>query len=210
MCRFSWALALVLAAASPVAADLIVVEPDDFPAGADLSNPAPGLHLSTALSDNTPVPLFVVQAVPDGLASTGTQVFSHVGIPFFNDVRRLRIDFDTSASAVAVDYISSGFFGIEFGHLDVYGAGGVLLQSVTSGVNPAGVVEPLSVTRPTADIQFAVAYTDGLAFGRFDSLRAEVGTSGVVPEPSAALLFAVGGAACVLGYWRRRALTFGG
>jgi hypothetical protein len=204
MFRCCWALALVLAAASPATADLIIVEPDDFAVGADLSNPAKGLHLSTALSDNSPVPLFVVRAAADNLASTGKLVFSHVGIPFFNDIRRLRMDFDTPASAITIDYIDSGFFGTEFAHLNVYGKGGVLLQSVTSGVHPAGVVEPLSITRPTNDIQFAVAYSDGLTFGRFDFLRTEVGPTAVVPEPSTALLGAMGGAAWGFASWGRR------
>jgi hypothetical protein len=205
MLRFGWALALVLACTCQVGAEFIVIEPDNFPPGTDLSNLAPGVHLSTARSDNSILP-FAVLATPDILPSTGTQVFSHVGIPFFNDNdRRLRIDFDNPASMVTIDYISSGFpFPPEFANLNVYGAGGVLLQSVTSGVNPAGVVETLSITRPAADIEFAVAYSVGLTFGRFDFLRAEVGPTSVVPEPAAALLFAVGSAAGLLVCWRRR------
>jgi hypothetical protein len=194
-----WAFALMLIGASQARATLIVVEPANFPVGTDLSNPAPGLHLSTALSDNTPVPLFTVLTA----AGMNGEVFSHVGIPFFDDIRRLRMDFDDSASAVTIDYISSGFFGVEFAHLDVFGAGGQLLQSVTSDVEPAGTVQTLSITRPTNDIQFAVAYSDGLTFGQFDFLRVDVGPV-AVPEPSTAVLLATGAAAWGLGRgWRR-------
>jgi hypothetical protein len=201
MPRFLWAFSLVLIAASPSAADFIVIDPNSYPEGANLSNPVPRVHLSTALQDNGPVSLFTVEATTDTVGSLTTRFFSHVGIPFFNDIRRLRIDFDDLASSVSVNYIDSGFFGIEFAHLEAFNAQGQLLQSVNSSVNPTGVAQLLSINRSTNDIAFAVAFSDGLTFGRFDLITADVGP---VPEPNT-LVLAGTGIACLMGAaWRRR------
>jgi hypothetical protein len=209
-----WSLVLILGSAGPVAAAPILIEPDDFVANPDMTNPAPGVRLSTALSDNSPVPLFVVQSVdePLNLASTGDRVFSHVGIPFMSDERRLRIDFTAGlGSSVGIDYISSGFTFGEVGRLEVYGASGLLLESVASPnppdtALPRGTIVPLTITRPTADISFAVAYSQG-GFGRFDALQVETADSAVVPEPSAAVLGLIGLAASGLGSRLRRRPT---
>src|SRR4030095_9126266 len=104
----SWQLsvALALSLSAPLVGQTIVIEPDDYPEATVLDTISPHLALHTTLDDNIPVPIFHVTANVDGLhfAPTGTKVFGEANVPFWNNLRRLRIDFGTPVSRIQIAF----------------------------------------------------------------------------------------------------------
>ena len=187
---------LPLALVSQSLAQTFVIEPDNYPNNSVLDHVFPAVSLTTAGADNLPIPpvSFHVTASYDGFgyASTGTNVFGHAGVPFWNTDRRLRMDFNLAASFIAIDFIGGEFFTNEVAELDAFNSSGMLVASYLTGLRAADSVETMFVSRSAGDIAWAVAYLppgDG-NFGRLDNLRF------TVPEPSAATLALLGGAAC--------------
>ena len=70
----------------------------------------------------------------------------------------------------------------DVGRLEAYGTGGQLLAFDETAPLAAGRFETLSITRPTSDIAYTLAYTSAGSFGRLDALTFE-GGRGVVPSP---------------------------
>ena len=173
-------------------AQFFTLEPDNFTNNAVLDHALAPVSLITALSDNQPVSIFDITATYDslGYTSTGTNVFGHVGIPFFNSDRRLRMDFAAPVTGISIDFIGGEFFSTEVGQLDAYNNLGQLIGSYTTGALAAGNVETMSVLNPAGNIAWAVAYIPPNlgSFGRLDNLRFTV-----VPEPTAAGLMTIGG-----------------
>jgi len=180
--------ALVLLAATTARAAVITVEPDDYPAGTALTSVSPYVTLMTLDSNDEPVPLFVVtsdtgDSATRDLSPTGSLVFSHVGIPFFNTIRKLQADFNGRTSSVSIAFAGGSPFDPETARLEVYDEAGTLLDVDVSSPTGWGVFETLSVARPRADIARAVIYSGQNEFGRFDALAFET----PVPEPSGLL-----------------------
>jgi len=97
----------------------------------------------------------------DSRATTGTKVlipYSPITRTFRagwrDDDQNLRINLDSLQSTISVDVI--GIDAINFGRLEVYSASGQLLERVTSSNLSAGRFETLSITRPTADVSYAI------------------------------------------------------
>lgn len=174
------------------AAHATVIEPDDYPSGTVVSQISPQVDLSTADSSNVPFP-FAVTATDDNLdyAPTGTNVFAHVDIPFFNNDRRLRMDFASPVGFIGLLFAGGRFGAAEIGRLEAFDAGGQLVASYVTAPRGPGEVEGMSVVRPQTDIAWAVAYSrpeEGV-FGRFDRLEF------AVPEPAGALVLLLAGIA---------------
>lgn len=187
----AWAAALIFFFAPAGFAQTITLEPDDYPNGADLSNISPFVHLSTTLDDNVPVPAFFVSATDDNqdLAPTGLNVFGHANVGFWNNFRRLRMDFAVPATEVGLLFAGGTFFDVEIGRLEIFNASNALLgQYATAPLGP-GVVEAMHLLRPQGDIAYAIAYiaADEGNFGRLDRL-----TFTLVPEPTTATLLGLG------------------
>ncbi len=149
--------------------------PDDHPDGTDLTDLGEHITLSTTLSDNEPVELFFVSASDDnqGLAPSGDRVFGHANVPYFNDNRRLRVDFDSPARIVSIEFAGGTLNGTEIGRLQAFDHTGTLLaEYVTAPLGP-GETERMQIERPQADIDYMMAYVaDGDGnFGRMDDLR---------------------------------------
>lgn len=156
----------------------LALEPDDFADGTALTDALAGVTLSTTLSDNVPVEAFVVTASVDGLelAPTGDTVFGHADVQFFNNERRLRLDFDAPVKGVSLQFAGGTFFETEIGRLEAYDADGELLAEYVSQPMAAGESEELSIARASAEIAFAIAYVaegEG-SFGRLDALRIDL------------------------------------
>ena len=117
-------------------------------------------------------------------------VFSHVGVPFFYTDRRLRMDFAGVTANVSIDFRAQ--VNADRGQLDVFGLDGSLLGSYLTGPLNAGGIETLSITRPAADIAWAVAYTaiGSGSFGRLDHLVFDAPVP--VPEPGSIAFIAIG------------------
>lgn len=162
------AIAGVALLAQTALAGSVIIEPDFFPSGTVLTNIDPRVALSTANTENDPVPIFEITATDDSLdyAPTGANVFAHVNIPFFNEVRRLRMDFTNDVRSVALSAAGGDFFDSEVAMLRVYNAAGQLLQETSSAPLAAGQSVVISISRPSADIAFAVAFTPA-EFGNF-------------------------------------------
>lgn len=184
-------------------AQLITIEPDNYPSPTVLNHAFPQVSLVTAGANNLPIP-FDVTAAYDGFgyASTGTNVFAHAGgIPFWNTNRRLRMDFITPANYLALDFIGGEFFTNETARLEVFSSTGILLGSYQSAPRAADSVETMFISRPTGDIAWAVAYLppEGGSFGRFDRLQFSV-----VPEPTIAALLLGAGVVAWINFSDRR------
>jgi hypothetical protein len=166
----------------------VVVEPDNYPNGTQLTTIVPQVTLNTTLSDNLPVPLFFVTATDD--MATGRRVFAHFNIPFFSNERRLRMDFSGPVSSLSLEFITPNALDAYIGRLEAYDSHNTLLGTyVTSPLT--GGAETMFLSRPMADIAWAVAYSDPGAnpLGRLDHLV--FSDPVMVPEPSTALFCGV-------------------
>ena len=200
---FGTVLSTLALLAGPAGAALITVEPDDFPDRSELTSVSPYVTLNTLNSDNEVVPLFVVtssggDSATTDLSPTGSRVFAHANVPFFNTSRKLQADFNGVTSSVSIAFAGGTPFTTETCRLEIYGEAGNLLDTIVSAPTGYGQFTTLSVTRPTADIARAVAYSEN-SFGRLDALGFET----PVPEPSTGLFFVALSSAAMLRRRRR-------
>lgn len=170
--------------------NMIVLEPDNYAVGTVLNTIIPQVTLNTAGNDNRGIFNVTVAAPILPPPPTGNNAFSHVGIPFFNDTRRLRMDFNGLVGTLSIDFQGSNPLATETGRMDVYDSWGSLLTSYTTAPLLSGQAETMSATRTMPDIAWAVAYTlpGESVFGRLDRLM----FSQPVPEPSTAVVWGVG------------------
>ena len=180
-----WAIApLVCFLAFWAGAQTYIIEPDDYPDGTVLDHILPAVHLTSAGADNLPIPPvpFEVTATVDNMdfASTGTNVFGHANVPFWNSDRRLRMEFAAPVSSVTIDFAGGQYFTNETGRLDGYNAANQLVASYVTAPQAAGHAETMTISREATDIAWAIAYVppDLGDFGRLDNLR-----FGAVPRP---------------------------
>jgi hypothetical protein len=183
------AILCVCVLASTAAQSQIVLEPDNYASGTVLNHVLPEVSLITAASNNLPHPPrgFDITAASSTFPfqpPTGTNVFAHVGVPFFYTDRRLRMDFNGLVSDLAIDF-QGGSQGIaEQGTLQVFDSSGSMIDSFTTAPLLGGAIQTMAINRPTADVAWAVAYTltDESPFGRLDHLS--FSTPLPVPEPA--------------------------
>jgi Cadherin domain/Putative Ig domain/Dockerin type I domain len=155
--------------------DLIetIIEPDNFASDRQLNNLTPGVTLSTAVDGNEIVG-FDIQSEIDTLFSTGSRVFAHSGIPFFNSSRRFRADFYRPARSVSIDVIGDRDSVPTYGRLEAFDAAGNSLQMQRTGPLRFHQAQRLSINTPTDNIAYVVAYPEetfqnSSAFGRLDN-----------------------------------------
>jgi hypothetical protein len=175
----------------------IVIEPDDYLEDQILNTVSPHVTLSAAaFSDNRPT--FDVTARTDASdTSTGTKVFTHSGVSFWNDSRKLRMDFHSQVNSVSVDYIASGFSSESYvGRLEAYSAGGILIDTYETSPLAESQFETMTVTAP--QIAYALAYPPEDPFGDLDNLRFNI------PEPTTLAIAIFGIAICGMKIRRRR------
>jgi hypothetical protein len=170
-------------------AQFSTVEPDNYADRTVLNTIVPGVRLVTAASDNVPIPFDVTANSSLGFAPTGDKVFGHANVAFMNNDRRLRMDFTSPVAFVSIDFGAGSSINAERGQLDLYDSANQLLASYLSQPRLKGQFETLSLSRPTADVAWGVAYVPPTfgSFGQFDHL-----VFSPVPEPSTILLGAFG------------------
>jgi hypothetical protein len=136
------------------------IEPDLFPSSTSLLNSViPEVTLSgvgSGVSDNSVFSLVRIQA------STGGRVFASFSqacggtCPDWTDAsRRLRMDFTTPVTTVSVDAIARNLN--DLGRLEIYDTNDNLLARYTTNKLAAGQFETMTLSRPTADIAYALA-----------------------------------------------------
>lgn len=142
-----------------------------------LTHAYPGVTISTADNENVPFN-FEVRAIRETniFVPTTNFIFSHAGVNFFNDNRRLRFDFSrpvSQVSIVAVGPVSGSMPTRQ--RIEAYNANDELIGTSTSGrLFPSGR-QTIGINAIDNDIAYAVAYTDedtfpGTSpFGRFDT-----------------------------------------
>ncbi|WP_165440551.1 cadherin domain-containing protein [Rubripirellula amarantea] len=142
-----------------------------------LTHAFPGLTLSTADDLNKPYD-FEVRGVREGQNVFQQQnfIYSHAGVNFFNESRKLRADFDHPVSEVSIDVIGSGSGTTPaYGRLEIYDKNDNLLGVTISPPLLRTTRTTLSLASTQDDIAYAVAYSDeslnpSSPFGKFDSL----------------------------------------
>ena len=152
--------------------ETFILEPDDFADETILTAASPFVTLRTSLRDGR-VSIFKVTATDDGFefAPTGQRVFAHENIPFFSNVRRLRMDFSPPARMVQISFAGGEHFQPEVGLLMAFSGEGNLLAEYVTEPRAGGEVEVMTITREHADIAWALAYSEGdFTFGRLDEL----------------------------------------
>ena len=138
-----------------------VVDPDAFPADTDLLNLYPGVTLSIANTD-TSILGFDVLGIQqaNGGVTLPNRIFSHSGIPFNNDFRKLRMDFYRPANAVSIEVIAAAGSVPTYGRLDAYDENGVLLGTVVSNPLVFSAQERIGLSFQSDVISYALAYAD--------------------------------------------------
>lgn len=147
------------------------VEPDDHASGTTLNNIVPGVTLTSVGPD---VIQNTVAARPRETASTGAQVFTHLLAEGWSGAwtssgRNLRMDFTSPVSWVSLDAVANSDF--DYGRLEIYDSNDNLLARYTTGPLGYGQVETMTLTRPTADIAYAIAKGHAGTAVLFDNLH---------------------------------------
>lgn len=188
-------LALLFAfAAIPVTAGVIVVDPDLFPLGTDLTSAFPGLSLTAVGSGwgGNNGRIYGVDPTSQNepfTPATGRLVFGTSDPSFphlFMDAAyvQMRVDFSAPTSYVAIHFIGND--SSDIGMLSAYDSGGGLLASITTASLGLNEVQKLSVSNP------------GIAYAIFggDSSSSSIGLDMMlyegVPEPSSVALALTG------------------
>ena len=138
--------AAVLGHIDPAAA---TVEPDDYIAGATLTNAVPGITLTIQGDSNA------VTAQQSPYSSTGTQTFGDGSNWYWSSSASLRADFATPVSSVSIDLVS---YDNEYnqGFLKAYDASGNLLQDVEATAPYSGFYT-MTVSSSNNNIAYVLA-----------------------------------------------------
>lgn len=162
-------------------ATTVTVDPGVFLEDQVLNFVASEVQLSVVDANNVSTSELVTSA-PDELVSQDGQLFTRDGEAAWTSSRRLRMDFETPASSVTLDFIGASDIGQEQGILVAYSAAGTEIASTTTGMLDRGEQETLTINRSGFDISYAIAYTvdSPSDLGRLDNLQATI-----VAEPVA-------------------------
>lgn len=205
----SAALSLLVAAVgqmcSVAEAETITAEPDAYAAGTDISTLFSGVTLSTISSETTDSAVYSVTPSDPQWASTSPRVFGNGSIygQYWWDISpsfygHLKADFDLLANQVMIDFVGNN--GSDYGILEAYGTGNVLLTSVTTPDLTSGMVYTATINRASYDIDYIVATGFGGDDIHIDYLRANV-----VPAPTTLIALVSMGLVGLVGLvWRRR------
>jgi hypothetical protein len=151
----------------------VAVRAEEVPLGTDLTNLFPNATLTIADANGDNIG-FKVRTVTNP-NNAGDRIFSHEGIGFNHIDRKIKVAFYTEANAVSVVANGAEALTDSFGRLEVYNKNNALLQFTQSGPMRRGNIATLSISRPTADIKYAIFYTNNAIpnsspFGSFDNL----------------------------------------
>ncbi len=181
---------------------LLELEPDNYADTEVVNTVLDEVTLVTLDNFNRPIFDVTANVVFKGLSSTGKMAFGHANVGFWNDYRRLRMTFSGTVQQVNIDFIGWSSLDPSIGQLEAYNAEGNLLDIYLTGWMGSGQWETMSISRPSDDIAYAIAYiADGNgSSGGLDHLV----FSAPVAEPSSITLAGIGCATLLAAAWRRR------
>lgn len=124
----------------------------------------------------------IVTADDDPVVSPDGQIFTRSGDAAWTSDNRLRVDLQTPASEVKLDFIAASDDAAEQGILIAFSPNGDAIATATTQLLARGQQEQLTITRPNFEISYVVAYTLNSAnpLGRLDNFEATI-----VDEPVA-------------------------
>ena len=104
------------------------------------------------------------------------RVFSSEGIPWYDSTDRLKVMFYREAQEVSIEAIAASSSTASFGRISIFDKNDNLLATKVSRPLIGMDREVIGLTRPNADIKYAIIYTDDTIsgsspFGPFDKLR---------------------------------------
>lgn len=154
------------------------IEPNNYAVGDDMSNVSDNVTLVSAGADNVHQG-FKARAVQRAFATTGEHIFAHEGVGFWNENRRLRMDFYRPARSVRINVIGNSDTQATYGRLEIFNASGESLAFVRSVPLGAGDVQTLELSSANDDIAWALAYSedshlDSSPFGMLDHLQIQM------------------------------------
>ncbi|MCA9195363.1 MAG: cadherin domain-containing protein [Planctomycetales bacterium] len=135
------------------------VDPDKFPVDSDLSNSSMFFTMVSAGADNVPQG-FKIRNVQRFGSSPGDFIYSHEGVGFFNNNRRIRMDFYQPVSSVSINVIGDSNFTPTYGRLEIFDSNNNSLGFVYTSPLLDNQEQRLSFSRPQNDIAWAIAYPD--------------------------------------------------
>jgi len=147
-----------------MSSERIIVEPDDFSQGSDLSASTSGVQLSAIGTGNISSAVFSVSS--PGQASTGSQVFGYnngsLGGQWYTPTRVLRIDFTIATDFVSVDV--KGFDSFDSGKMEIYDEENTLLSTISSNDLVNNLPDTISTSiRSSADISYVLVYGNNIS-----------------------------------------------
>ena len=160
------------------------IEPDDYAPNADIRNVIPEVTLSSLGSNTSGV---AVYSRGVGTASTGNQVFgssNSLNNDWKANFRELLINFNSPVTTVSLDSVgdNSSNNAVDYGRLAIYDANNNLLARYTTSALASGQVETMTLSRPVADIAYAIASGHLDTGVRLDNLRFGPEASGATDE----------------------------
>ena len=150
------------------------VDPDSYPLDTDLTNRVPGVTLTTVVSDGSPTGFAPITKLEDPFGTTN-RIFSHAGVTFHNESRKLLIEFYRPARSVSIEVIAGSTFSPTYGRLEAFNSAGQSLGLIRTRPMFGETRQQIRLAFSDDVIAYALAYSDDTflnssPFGQLDNL----------------------------------------
>ncbi len=159
------------------------MNPDDYAVDTSVSNISPYFTLVSAGKDNV-AQGFEITAVRRNFSVPGDNIFAHAGVGFFNENRRMRMDFYHPVLGVSIDFIGNDSRPT-YGRLEIFNSANQSLGWVRTDSLGNGQKQRLALNSP--GIAWALAYPEdsylnSSPFGILENLEVTVPEQSTVTD----------------------------